>query len=580
MPLDGLFLHFLKDDIAAFAIGSKVDKIHQPTKDELVLLLRQRSGSRKLLISASANNPRIAFIEEAPENPQNPPMFCMLMRKHLGGAVLQNIRQEGLDRLLYLDFDCTTEIGQKTKITLCLELMPKHANIILVNCQGLILDAVKRIDFTKSEIRQILPSLLYEKPPIQDKFSLLETQAKDLINKAQSHEKMKSADALLAVSQGFSPLIAREVTEYAFSSDVKLKDFTDESLNKLEKRLEEIKGMLREGKCRAGLLLDSEGKAADFSFMPIFQYGSIYKFTSFEDLSLLLESFYIGRDKLERARQRSADLAKIISNAIARTARTLALRREELSKSEDREKLRVFAELISANQNRLENGALFYELENYYDENKTVRIPADPALSPVANSQKYYKAYRKAKNAQLMLSDLIERAQSELLYLETVEEALQRAKIQAEVEEIRAELVASGFVKKKAKKGQKDPKPLPPLEYRSAEGFKILVGRNNSQNDKLTFKIARKGDIWLHVQKIPGSHVIVMAEDREIPDATIELAAQIAAYHSSASESLKAEVDYTPVSQVKKPAGALPGKVIYHSYKTVLVSPRLPETKD
>ncbi len=577
MPLDGLFLHFLKNDIASYAIGSKVDKIHQPTKDELVLLLRQRSGSRKLLISASANNPRIGSIEEAPENPPNPPMFCMLMRKHLGSAVLRDIRQEGMDRLLYLDFDCVTEIGQKTEMTLCLELMPKHANIILINSKGLILDAVKRIDFSKSEVRQILPSLAYEKPPVQDKLSLLDSDAKEIINKALTRENMKSADALLSVAQGFSPLMAREVTEYAFSSDVKLKDFTEGNLKKLEEKLEEIKKMLEEGKHRAGILVDDDEKPADFSFMPIFQYGSLYRFMAYEDLSLLLENFYRQRDNLERARQRSEDLSKLISNAIARTARTLALRREELSKSEDREKLRIFAELISANQNSLERGAPFYELENYYDDNKPVRIPADPAISPVANSQKYYKAYRKAKNAQLMLGDLIEKAQAELLYLETVEEALQRAKSQAEVDEIRAELVESGFAKRKAKRGRKDPKPLPPLEYRSSEGFKILVGRNNSQNDKLTFKIARKGDMWLHVQNIPGSHVIIVSENAEIPENTLLCAAQIAAYHSAGRDSSKVPVDYTEVSNVKKPPGALPGKVIYKNHKTVIADPKLPE---
>ncbi|NLP48203.1 MAG: fibronectin/fibrinogen-binding protein [Clostridiales bacterium] len=579
MPLDGLFLNFLKEEILSFAQGSKVDKVHQPTKNELVLLLRRRSGNKRLLLSVGADNPRLSFIANPPENPQNPPMFCMLLRKHLTGAVLKDIRQDGLDRLLFLDFDAMTEIGQKTKLTLCLELIPRQANIILVNEEGLILDAIKRVDGEKSKIRQVLPAMVYEKPPAQDKVNILDYGADDILAKALTYENLNASSALLASAQGFSPLIARELADYAYASDVKLNDFTPQALEKLKGKLLELKNMLEKNEHKAVLLAQKDGKPIDFSFMPIYQYGSLYEQKVFESLSDLLEFFYERRGNLERTRQSSADLGKFLNTAIARTARTLALRQEELKKSEDREELRVFAELISANQGRLEKGAVLYELENYYDENKLIRIPADPALSPVANSQKYYKAYRKAKNAEKILKNLIGRARSELAYLESVAEALQRAGTRAEVEEIRAELREQGYLKKQKKKTQRTVKALPPYQYVSPDGFKVLVGRNNMQNDRLTLKQARKNDIWLHVQKMPGSHVIIISEGMEVPDSTLLFAAQIAAYHSAGRDSSKVPVDYTAAGLVKKPAGALPGKVIYKAHKTLLVQPKIPKDK-
>lgn len=573
MPLDGLFLHFLKNEIAS-AIGCRVEKVHQPSKDELVLLLRSRSDAGKLLVSASANSPRVHFTNSAPENPKTPPMFCMLLRKHLTGGILSGVRQADLDRVLFLDFDCTNEIGDKAKFTLCVEIMAKHSNIILINEEDVIVDAVKRINFTKSEVRQVLPGMAYSLPPSQGKLSIFNYSAETLMGKLLELKDKRISDALLSLLQGFSPLVCREMADLVCGEDVKLKDLTDDNIEVFHAKLNSCKNALETNTFKAVMLKNSEEKPVDFSFMAINQYGTVYTAHEFASLSELLDEFYAERDRIDRMRQRAADVNRIIGNAIARTARKLNMQRDELAVCADREALRINAELINANQYKLQKGAVFCDVENYYDANKILRIPLDPALSPSANSQKYYKAYRKAKTAEQMLAKLIEKGELELQYLETVADTLFRSSTKAELDEIRTELVDGGYIKHK-RSAQKAEKPLPPFEYISADGFKILAGRNNIQNDRLSLKTANRNDLWLHTQKIPGSHVIVVAEGKEIPPSTIEQAARIAAFHSKSRESTLVPVDYSLVKNLKKPAGALPGKVIYHVYNTVWVKPGL-----
>lgn len=321
------------------------------------------------------------------------------------------------------------------------------------------------------------------------------------------------------------------------------------------------------------MLKDETGKPVDFSFFPIRQYGDRYRTEIKSSFSELLDEFYYECDRLERTKQKGQDLVKLLNSAIARVSKKLSLRQAELAHCADREKLRINAELINANLYRLEKGALFYDLENYYDENKPIRIKADPSKSPAQNAQKYFKEYRKAKTAEQLLTGFIEESKQELAYLETVADSLERADTQAEIDEIRNELSLGGYVKKKRGTDKKSSKTLPPIEYRTTDGFRVLVGRNNVQNDKLSLKTAAKGDMWLHTQKIPGSHVIICAEGMEIPDSTLEEAARLAAYHSRARESSNVPVDYTRVKNLKKPVGAKPGKVIYHVYNTAFVTP-------
>lgn len=573
MPIDGIFLNLLKHEIEDTALGSRVEKVHQPSKDELVLLLRSRAGSKRLLLSASANSPRVHFTANAPDNPPNPPMLCMLLRKHLTGAVLTGLRQVELDRILFLDFDAFDSIGDRVKYSLCAEIMAKHSNIILIDETGLIVDAVKRIDFTKSQVRQILPGLPYSLPPSQNKASLFDADTSRLAETIALQSGKTVSAALLSAIQGMSPLVCRELAERVTGGDDKASDLTEKELEKLAARLETLKETLLTGIGEGYLLKNGEGKPAEFSYMEIHQYGSTYSCVKYGNLSAMLDDFYTERDRLDRTRQRAADMIKVVNNAVAKITRKLVLQHAELEACADRESLRVKAELIGANQYRLEKGALYYDLENYYDENRILRIPANPALSPSANSQKYYKEYRKAKTAEQMLTSLIEQGRQELQYLETVNEAITRASSGAELDEIRAELTQSGYLKNRRKKDSKTEKPLPPLEYMSKDGFKIFAGRNNLQNDRLSLCDSDKNDLWLHAQKMPGSHVVVSSQGGEIPPSTVEYAAAVAAYHSKARESTLVPVDYTLIKNLKKPPGSRPGKVVYHVYNTVYVKP-------
>lgn len=573
MPLDGFFLHFLTDELNRTLTGSRVDKVHQPSKDELLLQLRSRNGAYRLLLSASANCPRVHITENAPENPPNPPMFCMLMRKHLNAAVVSNISQSELDRIMFIDFNATNEIGDRVTLRLCVEIMHKHSNIILTNGDGVIIDAVRRVDMTQSSYRQVLPSLSYVPPPAQGKLDLRAVTPDHAVLRVLSTPEKPLSSSLLSAVQGASPLICREIAEKVCGGDAITGSLTSSQQEKLKAELEALRDMLLNGGGQPYILTDKNGKPTDFSFTYITQYGFSVMPKKAESFSKLLDGFYFERDRLDRTRQRADDILKVLANAVTRISKKLSLQKAELEKCGEKETLRVKAELINANLSSLTKGAVFYELPNYYDEMKPLRIATDPTLTPAANAQRYYKEYRKAKTAERMLTGLIESGEQELIYLETVADLLSRADTHAELDAIRAELEDAGYLKHKRKNDQKRQKPLPPIEYMSSDGFRIFVGRNNTQNDALSLKLAKGGDLWLHTQKIPGSHVIIESQGRDIPPGTIEEAAMLAAYHSRARESSQVPVDYTLAKNLKKPQGARPGKVIYHVYSTITLTP-------
>ncbi len=573
MPLDGITLNLLKQELSGCIVGSRIEKIHQPSKDELVFHLRSREGAYRLLVSASANSPRLHLTSNAPENPATPPMLCMLLRKHLTGAVITDIRQLGLDRVVFIDLAGTNEIGDAVTFTLCVEIMAKHSNIILVNSDGNIVDSVKRIDFTQSSVRQILPSFKYELPPRQNKLNLTENDVENVALAIKNCVGKRISGAILETVEGVSPLISREIAAFASPDDGLATEISDIAFDRLCKKLLQIKTAIESGKATPTMLIREGVKPYDFTFMDITQYGFTVTPKEFESFSQLLDDFYYEKDRFERTRQRSQSMLRLLQNASARAARKLQSRQAELEACADKDSLRINAELILANQYRLEKGSLFYDLENFYDENKVIRIPADPALSPSANAQKYFKEYRKAKTAESMLGELIEQSEQELAYLESVVDSVNRADGYTDLAEIRAELYEQGYLKRAKNDKGKKMKPLPPLEYISDDGYTILVGRNNVQNDLLTFKTAAKDDSWFHTQKIPGSHVVVIGNGDIIPELTCRQAATLAAYHSGGRESSQVAVDYTEVRALKKPSGAKPGKVIYHTYNTMWVTP-------
>lgn len=574
MAFDGVMMHYVKEEIKSVALDSRVSQIHQPNRDELVIALRTKNGNKKLLVSSRANSPRICFTEHSIENPATPPMLCMLLRKRLGGAKLVDVRQIELERIMFLDFVATNELGDKVKLTLCVEIMGKYSNIILIDENDNIVDALKRVDFTMSTQRLVLPNIKYELPPKQDKLCILECSGRDIVEKAiNTPAEMRLSKALLSAMQGVSPIITREL-EYMVGVDSN-RELTVIDKLKLIEKVDKLKEYIVSGDKSPTMMIKPEGKPFDISFMDIMQYGEMASKKRFLDFSTLLDSFYYERDKAERMKVKGQDLLRLCSNIQDKLCRKIAVQEKELKDSLNRDKLRKKGDLLQANMYKMVRGQSFIDVEDYYDNNKIVRIKLSPTLNPSQNVQKYYKDYRRAKTREEMLTVQIAKAKAELQYISAVQESLGRAESERELTEIRQELVDEGYLKNRNPKGRnKALKLLPPKEYTSSDGFTIYVGRNNKQNDKLTLKTARNYDMWLHTKDIPGSHVIIVSDNREITDTAILEAASLAAYNSKAKESDNVPVDYTIVKNVSKPSGAKPGMVIYVNNKTVYVTPK------
>lgn len=576
MALDGAFLSCIRRELEQTLLGSRIDKIHQPAREELLIAFRGREGSAKLRLSASANSARAHLTALSVENPKSPPMFCMLLRKHLGAGRLAAIRQEGLERILSFDFACTNEMGDAVTLTLVCEIMGRHSNIILVGEDGRVIDCIKRVDEEMS-VRRMLPGVRYAPPPAQEgKLSLLDCTEDDFLAAVEHAPGGELAKAFAQAMQGISPVVAREAAYYAaHDTDVNKRTVLDDSDRR--DRLVFFLRMLRKAldAPHFTMLAEPEGKPRDFSFLPVSQYGAVLVSREYASAGELLDAFYAERDRIDRVKQRSHDLLTLLANTSARVARRLAAQKEELARSVDREELRIRGDLVNANLYTLEKGMTSCTLANFYEESAPpVSIPLDPRLTPAQNAQKLYAEYRKADTAERKLREQIAMGEEELTYVDSVFDALTRAEGESDLAEIRQELSEQGYLRRRAVKGKdKLLKGLPPMHYASADGFTILVGRNNRQNDKLTLKEASKTDLWLHTKDIPGSHVIIRAEGKPVPDSTIEHAARIAAYHSKARDSAQVPVDYTQVRYVRKPMGAKPGMVIFDHNRTLYVRP-------
>ncbi len=574
MALDGIFLRHIKNEIEKEALGARVNQIYQPNRDELVVVLRTYGGSKKLLLSARANSPRVNFCGNTPENPAQPPMFCMLMRKRLGGGKLVGVRQLRCDRVLFLDFDCVNELGDLVGLTIVCEIMGMYSNIILVNRDtGVIVDALKRVDLTVSSRRFVLPNIKYELPDPQDKLDILESTPEQIAGRIKSlPAEMPLNKAVLSSVQGVSPIICRELEHRVLEGATNRLDGV--LYDRLVKELGELKTVTENCLGKPWIVYREDNKPMDISFIEIKQYGSFLRAEQKESFNLAADSFYDERDARDRMRVKTLSLNKLLVNLRDRTARKLQKQQTELSRCADREQLRIRGDLLQANLYRIERGAEYIDVENYYDpDGKTLRIKLNPAVSPAANAQKYYKEYQKEKNAERFLAEQIQKGETELEYLESVIDEVGRAQTERELSQIREELEQQGYLRKQNGKRQKQVS-LPFLEFESSDGFKILVGRNNLQNDRLTLKTASKTDMWLHTKDIHGSHVIIRADGREISDTAITEAASLAAYHSKARNSSKVPVDFTLVNHVSKPNGAKPGMVIYVNNRTVYVEPR------
>ncbi len=572
MALDGVFVRFLSDELKNSLCGSRVSQIHQPNKDELVIALRTFEGSRKLLISTRANSPRVNFTQSAPENPLTPPMLCMLLRKKLCGSKISDVRQPSLERIIFIDFDAVNELGDNVKYTLVCEIMGRYSNVIFIDGEQTIIEALKRVDIGMTTQRIVLPGIKYTLPPSQNKLSLLDNTKEEIVaGIVSSNEKL--GKAILNTVLGISPIISREI-EYRITngSEICANMLNSQYKNRLNYYIEKLMNDVRSLNGSPFCIYDENNKPKDMSFMPIDQYGSFYSVKKADSFSDMLDSFYFERDKIERMKAKSQQILKLITTASERIVRKINSQKIELKQCGDREYLRICGDLIQANLYKLEKGMPYADLENYYDNQKIIRVKLDVSKTPSQNAQKYYKEYRKAKTAEKILTEQIEIAQKELEYLDNVFDELSRAESERELAEIRAELVSTGYMKANKTSKSKEPKPLPPIEF-EVDGFKILVGRNNRQNDELTLKKASKNDIWFHVKDIPGSHTILVTDGRNPSSEVIIKTASIAAYYSKAREGSQVPVDYTLVRNVSKPQGSRPGSVIFVKNKTVYVNP-------
>lgn len=556
MAFDGGFLYKTIEEIKN-ANDSHIDKIYQPSRDELVLTLRKKGFVKKLLITAKSGSARIHFTENKYENPQTPPLFCMLLRKHLLSARLVDITQPEFERICELNFSATNEMGDIVELKLICELISGSANIILVK-DGKIIDALKRSD-VESAKRFILPGALYEYPEKAKKSNPLTLDVAAVSEKIALSQRGITNETLNLID-GFSPLLCREIEHLSVKE------------GSVEKPLTFVINSLKTS--QKAYIVYKDNVPFEFSYIPIKQYGESYETREFSEFSACLDEFYTARDNAANIKVAAHSITKLVINLKNRTEKKLALRLKELENSKDRENLRIYGELIKANLYAIPQGASFANVQNYYDENlKEIKIPLNPALSPSKNADKYFKDYKKSYTAEQTLKALTETDREEIIYFDSVLEAISRCKTLSDIREIKEELTNGGFIKAANAKQKNKIKPQF-NEFVSNEGYKIIVGKNNLQNDYLTLKLASKNDLWFHTKNIAGSHVIVFCEGKEVSDETVLFAAKLAAQNSKAATSSQVPVDYTPVKFVKKPNGAKPGMVIYTTNKTVFVNPQ------
>lgn len=570
MPLDAICLQAVVEELRPQLLNLRIDKVQQPARDQVILLLR---GNKRLLLNAGANAPRIQLTETARDNPAEPPMFCMLLRKHLVGARVADITQPLLERLVRLELDITDDFGQPGKRTLVLEAMGRRSNLILLDGEGRIIDCMRRVDADMSAQRQVLPGLYYEPPASVGRLPVTEESEEGFRQKLAAANPERQLDAFLLDSYfGISPLMARELAfRTAGASDARLLELNETGRTNFWREIYQFSDAIKENKFTP-IMLKKEGSPEEFACFPILQYGGLLEPERFDSFSALLDSFYEQRERQERVRQRGADLIRTATTARDRLRRKLAMQEKDYAATQDRDRLRICGDLITSNLYRMARGQSKLVCENFYDENcAETTIQLDPLLTPQQNAAKYYKRYTKAKTAEKYLREQMEFARRDAEYLESVLEEISHAETEQDFIDIRNELRDAGFLRKQGKKEIK--RAAKPRGFRTTSGFRVLVGRNNRQNDQLTCKEADHRDLWFHTQKIHGSHVILCTEGREVDDDTIVEVAKLAAYYSQARESGNVPVDYTMVKNVKKPAGARPGMVIYKTCRTVNVTP-------
>lgn len=560
MALDTVMLSALAAELRPKLEGARIDKVRQPEREQVLLSIRNKGENMRLLINAGAGSGRVALTRQSFENPAEPPMFCMLLRKYLVGARIEKLTQPNWERLLMVDIISHNELGDSVCLKLAIELMGRNSNLVLVGDDGRIIDCLRRMEYGGDVQRRMLPGMIYRLPPAQKKPLIFDCDRAQIESALNSSEDGKPLDKRLLDSfSGLSPLVCRELVHRAFYDISCLPDA-------LEAFLESV---------RAGeftpTLLTKDGKPAEYSFMQLKQYGSEYEQQSLNSFSELLDAYYSKRELSERRRRRARELSHSVKTARDRIQRKLVCRLEELERTYGREEIRKNAELLTANMYRVKRGDSSVTVEDYYTDGcPSVEIKLDILKTPQQNAAAMFKEYNKLKTAEIHLTALVAEGEKQLDYLNSVLDELERAETERDLAEIRRELLETGYLKKQKGVKPDKSKKQGPMRFISSDGYEILVGRSNSQNDELTTKTARRTDIWLHTKSVHGSHVIISCEGREPPERTIAEAASIAAYYSQGREGGKTAVDYTAVRFVRKPSGSMPGKVVYTDYRTVM----------
>ncbi|WP_130806824.1 Rqc2 family fibronectin-binding protein [Senegalia massiliensis] len=578
MSLDGITLRSLVYELQDTLINGKINKVYQPETDELLMDIRNNGITKKLIVSASSNNPRIHFTDDTKKNPQSPPMFCMLLRKHIQGGRILSIEQYGFERVIKILISSYDELGDLTEKELIVEIMGRHSNIILLDKNNnKIIDSIKRVTPDISSVRQVLPGLKYSSVPSQNKISPLDLEKNNFLLFMKDINSSKVLyKSLYENFIGISPLIAKEICKKAdIYENLNIKELKENDIKKIYLSFKSIIDYILDGSSSPTIVYNEfKTKILGFSSYDLTQFDNSIK-QKFNTVNEMLDNLYKTKDKLDRIKQKSLSLKKRIKTRLDRDKNKLSKQKDELLNAKNREKYKIAGELITANIYRIEKGMDRIEVLDYYNDNQKITIKLNPNLTPSENAQKKFKRYNKLKNAFIEVSNQIKQTESEINYLENILLSIENASDLDDLEEIREELIEENYIKnrKKYKNKKKSKFKSKPMHFLSSDGYDIYVGKNNKQNDYLTLKFSDKNDFWFHTKDIPGSHVIVRKKGKEIPENTIYEASLLAAYNSKAKMSSNVPVDYTERKNVKKPNGAKPGMVIYENNNTIYVTP-------
>ena len=574
MALDGIVINNIKTELEARLSGARIKKIAQPESDALLITFKAEDRTApRLYISASASLPLIYFTDENKQSPMTAPNFCMLLRKYISGGRVTGVSQPGLERIIRIDIEHLDELGDPSKKTLVIELMGKHSNIIFLNSDGMILDSIKHVTAQMSSVREVFPGREYFIPAQAGKRSLFDSDKSD-ITAVISSSPTSVSKAVYGGFTGISPLIANELCHRAgIDADCSCSSLDEAGLSALADEMLALEESLTQRRFFPSIVFEGD-KPIEFSSVRLTMFGDL-RVEGYDDISSLLRTYYEKKDIYTRIRQKSSDLRKIISTHIQRSSKKYDLQLKQLKDTEKMDKYRVYGELINTYGYQSHEGDKSLSALNYYT-GEEITIPLDPTLSPAKNAQKYFERYNKLKRTKEALDTLLSETKAELDHLETTFAFLDMSTTEDDLASIKQELIDCGYIKShQRQKGSKNISKSKPYHYLSDEGYDIYVGKNNYQNDELTFKVANSNDWWFHAKKIPGSHVIVKGKGCELPDSVFEKAAALAAYYSKASGSGKVEIDYLQRKDVKKPNGAKPGYVIYYTNYSMSIEPAL-----